>query len=60
MSGVPQEPIWGPVLFNIFTSGLDSGIKCILSKSVGDTKLSSAVGTLKSNAIQRDLERLEN
>ena len=50
----------GTGLFNIFVNGLANGIKCILSKLAGDTKLSSAVDTLEGReTIQRDQNRLE-
>lgn len=38
-NGVPQVPVWGPALFNMSVSDMGSGIKCTLSKLVGDTKL---------------------
>ncbi|KAJ7421306.1 rna-directed dna polymerase from mobile element jockey-like [Willisornis vidua] len=60
MSGIPQEPVLGSMLFNIFINNIDSGIEYKLSKFTGNTKLTSAADTLEArNAVQRGLDRLK-
>lgn len=45
MSSVPQGPILGPLLFNVFISDMDRGIECTLSKTAEGTKLTTAIET---------------
>ena len=45
MSILTQATVLGLVIFNIFRRYIDSGIKCTLSRSTDDTKLSGAVDT---------------
>ncbi|PKU44721.1 rna-directed dna polymerase from mobile element jockey-like [Limosa lapponica baueri] len=59
-SGIPQVPVLGLALSDIFVGDMDSRIECILSKFANKTKLCGVVDTLEGRvSIQRDLDRLE-
>jgi len=59
-SDVPHRSIFGPALFNIFISDVDSEIKCLLSMFADDTRLSGAADMPEGqDAIQRELDKLK-
>lgn len=60
MSGVPQELIFVPVLFNIFAGNMKSGIQYTLSKFADDSKICDFINMLKgSDVIHSNLDRFD-
>lgn len=59
-SDVPKRSVLGLLLFNVFISDTDRGVKYTLIKSTDDTELSGTVDPTKGrDAIQRDINKLE-
>lgn len=54
-SAIPERPVLSPMLFNIFVSDLDGGIKHTFMKCADDIKLSGEVDTSEGRATLHEV-----
>ncbi|CAM5097662.1 unnamed protein product [Natator depressus] len=60
-SGVPQESVLGPILFNLFINDLEKGVNSEVAKFADDTKLLKIVKTKADcEELQKDLTKLSD